>query len=169
MTITNFNPAYTYTMVGTDVSPRPSALGAGTSVPNSSKFFVQGNATWTPGGTFTIVASNSCGSSPVQQFDVTYPPCDPNPYERYAISPNPAADEVVVHTNESNSASKGRAANGLTSVQIYDSYGTLRLEQRGENALDVRLRVAKLPEGLYTVHLLRNGKVVERQNIQIKR
>jgi len=64
-------------------------------------------------------------------------------------------------------ASAGPAAPLL--VRLYDSYGQLRLEQAGDTRTGMHLATATLPAGLYVVHILQNGTVIDRQQLQIRR
>ncbi|GAA4031862.1 hypothetical protein GCM10022409_15150 [Hymenobacter glaciei] len=54
-------------------------------------------------------------------------------------------------------------------TQVCDSYGRLRLEHAGHGTASLRLRVDKLPAGLYVVHVLHGRNQVSRQQLQLVR
>lgn len=118
-------------------------------------------------------AGNPCGTATVQGYfrpaDVSCRTSLAGPAS--ALYPNPATDEVLVQApSDQGGNAEWNSAASISSVRVYDSYGTLRLEQIAKpGAAVVRLRVTQLPTGLYTVHMLRGQKVVERQSLQITR
>ncbi len=86
------------------------------------------------------------------------------------MSPNPAADELVVQeTNgDSTASAAARSTNdGIESLRLYDSYGQLRLEQAGHQAQAVRLAVGQLPAGIYVLHIVQAGAIVSQQRVEI--
>jgi hypothetical protein len=82
----------------------------------------------------------------------------------YTLSPNPAANEVVIQ------AAASTDEQIISTVLVYDNYGKLRLKQAiGREEGAIRLHLDTLPAGLYTVHLLNSTTVVDRQKLQVKR
>lgn len=104
--------------------------------------------------------------------------------QSFAVYPNPASDYVEVASTvaapsqrldavtpaaKHTSAASEVAGSAISAVRIYDSYGKLWLEQPGQEAKTVRLRVGALPAGFYVVHILSGGAVVSRQQLKIER
>lgn len=84
----------------------------------------------------------------------------------YTLYSNPATSEVTIHpaavAKQDDAATAGQKP---FSVRVYDNQGYLRLAQSGQQ----KLSVSALPAGLYLVHILREGELVERQQLQIER
>jgi len=164
--IVNYSPALAYTVRATGASAFND--GGGT-------FRIKGGGN-SQQATFSVTAANGCGTSTNSGGYVSFA-CP----QAYLVYPNPAADELTVEPTggpEANAntpaARKPEAAamaesTGISAVRIYDNYGQLRLEQAGNEAKTVRLRVNSLPAGFYVVHILRGGQVMSRQQLKIER
>jgi hypothetical protein len=155
--ITNYDPLLTY-----HVSvPIPGPLRIGTGVRSDGTFVVN---VCCDGGVVTVTATSSCGTTS-SQSDVIYVPCE---MARYTLFPNPATNEVLIQQSPETASNRGASAGTISAVQVYDSYGKLRLEQAASNTTAIHLRTDKLPAGLYTVHILHGREIIDRQKLQIK-
>lgn len=86
--------------------------------------------------------------------------------------PNPAGNYVDVHVDRAVAEDALLAAatsSTAFTVRIYDTYGQLRQEQQSQSRPDLRLSTAALPAGLYVVTILRDGRVLAHQQLQIAR
>lgn len=165
------DPFLTYTVATTGGVAIPATFGYNTSHAGTTEFAIKvvGGAT---SASFTVTATNECGVSSVvdETFEATYD-CRGTAATAYELYPNPATDEVLIQPAGTPGApdKAAPAKQGISSVQVFDSYGQLRLTQRGNEAAAVRLRVGQLPAGLYIVHVLRGQTIVSSQRLQIKR
>lgn len=152
--ISNYNPAdFAYTLTTTG------GLRKFGGIRSDGTFTIKAGST---GGSVLVTATNTCGGT-TSQTDIVLEGCGAY---AYTLSPNPAADEVQVQeTGPEPTAKNG----GISSVRVYDGYGRLRLERPGHGARALRLPLRELPDGLYTVHVLRGNAVVSRQRLQITR
>jgi hypothetical protein len=161
--IENYSPALTYTITN--------RVNAGGGTPRQD-FWVKG----TPGstGSFTLAVGNSCGSTS-GSYTVSYPICRPAASPTavvYTMSPNPAAQEVLVQQLPDNALTERATAApdaGISLVRCYDSYGRLRLEQASKGTSTLRLNTEQLPAGLYIVHILRDQHILSRQQLRIEK
>lgn len=153
-TITNYDPALTYTIraVGASGFLDP----GGFRLKRSRSGYVS----------FTLSVSNSCGTS-TADGEVEFN-CDGQ--RSYAVYPNPAADELTVAQTDNASASRSTASTMAAStpftVRLYDTYGALHLKQASTTPT-VNLAVATLPAGLYLLRIEADGATVESRQIQI--
>jgi hypothetical protein len=148
--ISNYDPSSTYTF--TKVYGNPVIIYGG----SGNQFRVKVGGLQAPyGATFTMTATSSCGASSVSDvLSATYP-CEPatptyrtvNATEAY---PNPANESLI-------------APNGVESATLVNSAGKpVRVaDQSG------KLDVQSLPEGLYNLRIMRDGKLIN-QRIQVK-
>lgn len=121
---------------------------------------------------FTLSVSNGCGTS-TAEGEVEFN-CDG--YSRaYAVYPNPAADDLTIEQTSSpdSKSSAARSTSAKTTatstpftVRLYDTYGTLHVQQT-TSAAALRLGVSTLPAGLYLLRIEADGKVVESRQLQI--
>lgn len=159
-TIDNYDPSLAYTVT---VSGDLRLIGGG--VQEDGTYTVRSSRAGGT-GTITLTARNSCGTS-TSTMNATSPTCNG---QRFTMSPNPAADELVVQeTNgDSTASAAARSTNdGIESLRLYDSYGQLRLEQAGHQAQAVRLAVGQLPAGIYVLHIVQAGAIVSQQRVEI--
>jgi hypothetical protein len=145
--ITNFNSAYTYTLV----SNTPSSLQA-IGNPNYGVFKAKGKGT-DPSRSFTLTVTGQCSTSII--VDVYFDACDdptPTPYRTSASTayPNPAVESLTVPENASQAV-------------LTNSQGNVVQEASKAGQIDVH----QLPNGLYNLRMQVNGKAVN-QRIQIK-
>jgi hypothetical protein len=167
--IANYNPLLTYTV--TTLTRGISAFVDYSATPNVSPTIRIKTSGLRPEGDFTVTATGPCAfsttSDPVTVYFVYDPPITP----LIALSPNPATEEVLLQlTTEGRPSDKATSqGGGISSVQVYDAFGKLRLEQSGESATTVRLRVAALPPGLYTVQTRYSNNQLHRQKLEITR
>ncbi|MGI4760776.1 MAG: hypothetical protein ACRYF0_08725 [Janthinobacterium lividum] len=89
------------------------------------------------------------------------------------LYPNPANQETSVTMQEAPASQRQAAApsakTGTLGVRIYDGHGQLRLERQVTGTALNHLPTATLPVGLYIVHVLQNGVIVDRQPLQVQR
>lgn len=160
--ITNYDPTLVYS-----ITNRVNASG---SYRSSEYFYVKGS--YGGNGSFRLSATGNCGTASFNQ-SVSYPMCR-SQQVTYSLFPNPATNEVVVQqTPNVVPAGVSQSSDNLevdqehVMVQVYDSYGRLRLEQPGHGAASLHLRVGALPAGLYIVQVLHGDNVVSRQQLQL--
>jgi len=179
-TITNFDPNVYYTI------DSPSGTAAIPRHPASSAFRLKGVGSVPQTGTFTITGSNACGSTTSQGYLYDFGPCGGY---RYALSPNPADSQVEIQQlpDSTSSArvskvpaseSKGSLSSSssniaspllIDTVQLYNMYGQLKLQQSIQNTAIIQLPTNQIPAGLYVVHLLSGGVLVSSQHLQVTR
>jgi hypothetical protein len=148
--ISNYDPAITYTFTRGYGNPTIIYGGRG------DRFNVKVGGFQTPyGATFTMTATNSCGiSSTSDELAATYP-CEPaTPIYRTANAttayPNPASEALTV-------------PDGVESAILLNSAG--KPVQVGDKS--GKLDVQSIPEGLYNLQMMQNGKLTN-QRIQVK-
>jgi|GEM_PF-6813639 len=155
----------TYTINGIVGRPHPTAIGYGTAYDAGTEFAIKVSS-GVSSGAFTITATR-CGLSTTGETILASYCRSTTP--SYSIYPNPATDEVLIQVAPGTSARPQAAASEIINMQLFDSYGKLRLEQQGTKAATMRLRVAQLPAGLYVVHILHGQQLVSSQRLQIKK
>jgi len=88
------------------------------------------------------------------------------------LYPNPANQETSVTMSDPAARQRQPAPGtkaGTLGVRIYDAHGQLRLERQVVGTTLAHLPTAALPAGLYVVHVLQNGVLVDRQHLQVQR
>jgi hypothetical protein len=145
--IANFNSNYTYTLI----SNTPSSLQA-IGNPNYGVFRMKGKG-GNPGGSFTLNVTGLCGSGGTV-VDVYWDACDaPSPTSRTSATtayPNPAAETIVI-------------PEGIAGATLVSDKGKVM----GVVDRDGRIDVRSLPDGLYNMQMMQNGKLIN-QRIQVK-
>lgn len=165
--IVNYDPATVYTLTTSGY------ISAGFDYAGSQTFWLSGVTIGNQGGgTIFITARNNCGTTQ-SQYQVVTPSCSPNgnpgnpgPY------PNPAPEEFLVVAQDGTAnldSAPAMPQGGIRTVRVLDNYGTLRLEQTGRGARQVRVSVHSLPVGNYLVQIVdTQGQTVRRQ-LQVAR
>lgn len=119
----------------------------------------------TVSATYTLPTSANCALRVISASTAAAAPTT-------KMFPNPAGNYVDVHVDraEAEDALLAAATSSTAfTVRIYDTYGQLRQEQQSQSRPDLRLSTAALPAGLYVVTILRDGRVLAHQQLQIAR
>ncbi len=94
-----------------------------------------------------------------------------------ALYPNPAREMLDVHLTPASAPApslaptNAPAPNGASApitVRLFDAQGRARAEQVSQGEATLRLLTAKLPAGLYFVHITRGPQVLIRQQLKIE-
>jgi cellulose biosynthesis protein BcsQ len=85
----------------------------------------------------------------------------PQPAPAATIYPNPAHESLYVHLENVDTARP-------TAVRLFDGQGRLALEQSSKGDATIKVKVNKLPPGLYFVHVLRGSEVLTRQQLRLE-
>ena len=153
--IDNYDPALQYSIRGSGVGG--SAGG---------HFFVKNS-------NYSVTVTNGCGTASASG-SITFGEC-PGPMAGYAVYPNPAADDLTIEQTSSadstssaarSTSAKITATSTPFTVRLYDTYGTLHVQQTTNTAV-LRLGVSTLPAGLYLLRIEADGEVVESRQLQI--
>lgn len=133
-------------------------------VQSDNSVFVTPNSTGT--GSFTVKGVNLCGESGVTRVNLTitqsggHGPIDPPelPLD-FAISPNPATEQVSVTLQDSElpNDSKGSSESSKLEVQLWSATELLKLVRTGEKS--VQLSLGGLSSGTYYIRVIHNGRV----------
>ncbi len=117
-------------------------------------------------GSFTVKGINQCGESDITRVNLTirqsggHGPIDPPelPLD-FAISPNPATDQVSItlQGNELRSASKGNSSSSKFEVQLWNATELIKLVKTEEGS--VQLPLGGLASGTYYIRVIHNEKV----------
>ena len=78
-----------------------------------------------------------------------------------SVYPNPASESVYVRLENAD-------VSRPTTVRLFDSQGQLRLEHTTKGETTIKLKVNKLPSGIYFVHVLRGSDIITRQQLRIE-
>lgn len=141
--ISNFDPSLTYTF--TRGFNYPTIIR---STPFNGTFLVK--TTGAVDGTFFVTASASCASATSEEIGVTYP-CNPSQAARYKTGyPNPASESITT-------------PEGTQRATLLNDRGKAVQEANKSGVLDVQ----SLPDGLYNLQMMQNGKLIN-QRIQVK-
>ena len=148
--ITNYDPSVTYTINNIiRALPNPRVLNPNT----TDVFFVKGGAGTAPTGSFSITATNDCGTSSVTSDPVTVEyPCNEIGTARAATTayPNPSTESITL-------------PKGATDAVLLNSQGKAVARPDKAGIFDVQ----HLPAGLYNLQSQQDGKRVN-QRIEVK-
>lgn len=135
-----------------------------TLVQSDNSVFVTPNGTGT--GSFTVKGVNLCGESGVTRVNLTitqsggHGPIDPPelPLD-FAISPNPATEQVCITLQNSEllGYSKSSSESSKLEVQLWSATELIKLVKTGEST--VQLPLGGLASGTYYIRVIHNGKV----------
>lgn len=110
----------------------------------------------------TVTSTNVCGVSAATYKGVYVPPC--NNY--YMVSPNPAASDVSVSTDESKTQSA--SSETFDEVRIYDFQGTLKKYQKFNKVKTAMINISGLNNGNYFIEIS-DGTYKERHQLLIQK
>jgi hypothetical protein len=119
--------------------------------------------TYNVAGLFWVVqltVTNACGETSVLRASLAQIGIDEEFAEAWLVYPNPAIDQVKLQLPA--------AMQGEVVVKIINTLGIVVLQQNLKAAEEITLDVAALPQGNYSVEIMRNG-FTSRKRLLIQR
>ncbi len=107
--------------------------------------------------TYNVVIEHGAGCA----NERTIPPATGPAPVTASVYPNPASESVYVRLENAD-------VSRPTTVRLFDSQGQLRLEHTTKGETTIKLKVNKLPSGIYFVHVLRGSDIITRQQLRIE-
>ncbi len=112
--------------------------------------------------TVTVSATNSCGSTTAYYYVAT------GELEPFSIYPNPATDLLIVSYNSETENKVGVRNNEIKFIiQLWNETNGL-VKSIESNSYTKQISLRGLPKGMYSVHIVKEKKVVRKQIIWIK-